>query len=208
MKSFIKFLYQNLHWILAVFLVIYAFIPFLSPILFHLDHARGGWWIQTIYRFLCHQRPERSLFLFGDQITYTLEELSSYGYSESILGFPFIGNETIGYKVAFCVRDTFLYVSMALAAIFVAIYPRRIKVRWWVIILAAIPIALDGVTQFISEFLYITQDRWGLDLANPYYLSNNINRAVTGLIFGLVIGLFIFSEMKAALRNNESEITK
>ena len=201
MKSIIKLLYRNLHWILAALLVCYVLIAFLSPVFFETGHPRAGWWIQTIYRFLCHQRPERSLFLFGEQLTYTLEELEAAGYFGSVLGFPFIGNETLGYKVAFCVRDVFLYSSLALAGIFVAIYSKRIKIKWWMLIIATIPIALDGITQFASEFLYMTQDRFVFELASPFYLSNNINRAVTGFIFGLFIGLFIFSELKSAVRD-------
>lgn len=203
MRRIFKFLYWNIHVILTVGILIYCIVPFLSPILFHFGFDRPGWWIQTIYRLFCHQRPERSLFLFGEKLTYTIDELRKSGNSSSIIGFPFIGNEDIGYKVAFCVRDTGIYWSMALAGIFVSLFNRKVTIQGWMLILATIPIAIDGITQFISEFLYLTQNRWGLDLASPFYLSNNTTRAVTGALFGIVVGLFVFSELKSSVRDED-----
>lgn len=202
MRSLFKALYNNLHWVLIVFLAAYTFIPFLSPILFEMGYSRSAWWIQTIYSFMCHQRPERSLFLFGEQLTYSISELSAYGYKEAHRGYPFAGNSILGYKVAICVRDVFIYTSMVTAGAWVSISKKKKSIPWWALLGGSIPIALDGGIQFISEFFYLTQRQRGLDLANPWYLSNNGTRAVTGMIFGVTVGLFIFSELKAVLEDN------
>lgn len=59
--------------------------------------------------------------------------------------------------------------------------------------------ALDGGIQFVSEFFFYTQDRWGLDLAKPFYLSNNINRAITGALFGMTFAILLIGEIKSIL---------
>ena len=205
MRGLFKMLYQNMHWILTIFLVVYITIPFLSPVFFAMGRSRPAWWIQTGYSLMCHQRPERSLFLFGEKLTYTPEELEGYGYEGGVRGYPFAGDEEIGYKVAVCVRDVFIYAPMALAGIWIGLSKKRISIPWWILILGTVPIALDGGIQFLSEFFYLTQERWGFHLANPWYLSNNGMRAVTGMIFGASVGLFLFSELKKALEYN-SEI--
>lgn len=190
----------NLHWIISISLLTYTFIPILSPILFKLGFDRPAWWIQTAFRFLCHQRPERSIFLFGEKFTYSLSELKDYGYQPRPLGYPFVGNNKIGYKIAFCTRDLFMYSFMSLAGIFVSFYKKRVKIKWWVVALMIIPMMADGITQFISEILIISQGNSGdVTLANPFYLSNNLTRAITGGFFGIGIGLFLISELKEAV---------
>lgn len=208
MRRLSKILYHNLHWILSAFLIVYTIIPFLSPIFFHLGYDRPGWWIQTIYRFFCHQRPERSLFLFGQHLTYSTSDLAKHGYENGLLGYPFVGDSTLGYKAAMCVRDVSLYGSMGIAGVIASASKKQLKIPWPIVLLAIIPIALDGGVQFVSEFLYLTQDKWGLDLAHPYYLSNNSVRAITGVIFGSAVGLLIFSELKAALANTNNTFKK
>jgi len=202
MKRLARKLFENLHWIVTIFLIFYVAIAFLSPIMFELGHPRVGWWIQTAYRFLCHQRAERSLFLFGEQLMYTTEELTNSGYKQYLIGFPFVGNETLGYKVAFCVRDIAIYTSMALTGIFVGFSSKKITVKWWIAALATIPMALDGGIQFVSEFLFLAQNSFGLSISEPFYLSNYVTRAITGSIFGIGVGLFIFTELKDAVKND------
>lgn len=141
------------------------------------------------------------MFLFGEQLTYSLSELKNSGYDGGLAGYTFIGNGQLGYKVAFCVRDTFIYGSMALAGLVVSLLKKPIKFNWIIIIIASLPMILDGGIQFVSEFIFLTQVRWGFDLAKPPYLSNNVMRAVTGTFFGVGIGLVLFSELKDALSN-------
>ncbi|MDD3661612.1 MAG: DUF2085 domain-containing protein [Candidatus Dojkabacteria bacterium] len=199
MKRFFKFLYRNLHWLLTGFLLIYTVLPFLSPVFLKYGPERAGWYIQTIYRFTCHQRAERSFFLFGENFTYSLTELRFNGYEGDLSGFPFVGNEEIGYKVAFCTRDVALYGSMAVAGFIVSLRKKKLSIPWWALAIGAVPMILDGGVQFISEFIFISQESLGLQLAKPWYLSNNETRTITGMLFGLSLGLFLFSEIRSAL---------
>ncbi|MEA3357302.1 MAG: DUF2085 domain-containing protein [Patescibacteria group bacterium] len=195
-KKIFEWVLSNFHLLLAIFITIYTVIPILSPILLHFGFTRPGWWIQTTFRIFCHQRPERSIFLFGEKLTYSLSELINNGYWSSIFGYPFVGSERIGYKVAFCIRCTFLYGTLAATGLVTSLSRKIIKISWWTPVLLILPMTLDGTMQFLSEATFIAQDKLELELAKPYYLSNNLTRAVTGGLFGLGIGLFIFSQLK------------
>jgi hypothetical protein len=101
------------HW-LSVFntvILLYVGLPVLAPILMFLNAKWPATIIYTIYRPLCHQLPQRSFFLFGPQLTYTAVELTER------VGMPigldlatraFVGNETLGYKMALCQRHIHL----------------------------------------------------------------------------------------------------
>ena len=195
-KKMFSWCINNSHWILTIFITLYTIVPILSPIFLKLGLERPGWWIQTIYRVFCHQRPERSVFLFGSKFTYSYKELIDNGYWVSFFGYPFVGNETIGYKIAFCSRDLFLYGALSISGIFVSIFPKKVDTPWWISILLISPMLLDGTIQFLSELAFITQNSLGIELAKPFYLSNNLTRAITGGLFGIGVGLFIFSQIK------------
>ncbi|MFH1546986.1 MAG: DUF2085 domain-containing protein [bacterium] len=181
-------------------MVIYFLLPIISPILFKMGLPRFGWYIQTFYKFLCHQRPERSFFLFGPKFSYSLSELRDQGYNGLFLGYPFIGNKEIGYKMAFCSRDFFMYLATVTSAFFVCFSKKRIRISWWLLAILLIPMTIDGTVQLISELSYITRSGVLGTLDSPYYLSNNLIRAITGLLFGTGTGLFLFSELKAAIK--------
>lgn len=199
MKRFFKFLYLNIHWLVSLFLVFYVLVPLLAPVALHTGHTHIGWWIHTIYHYACHQRPERSLFFFGKQLTYSTLELRQYGYINSIIGYPFVGNEDMGYKTALCVRDIFLYSSMGTVGILVCSNVIKFTLKWWMVVAGTVPMVLDGGIQFVSEFLYYTQDKWGIELAKPFYISNNVTRAVTGTLFGITFGILVIGQLKQIL---------
>jgi hypothetical protein len=69
----------NQHWIVLFSLLfgLYVVLPFLAPVFMAAGLAPIGQLIYTIYSFLCHQLPERSFFLFGPKLTYTLAEIQS-----------------------------------------------------------------------------------------------------------------------------------
>ncbi|MBN1618670.1 DUF2085 domain-containing protein [Candidatus Dojkabacteria bacterium] len=204
MKKFTIWLIKNLHFIIALFLLAYTIVPFLSPVFFKLGYNKAGQSIQNVYQYLCHQRPERSLFLFGRKMTYSSDELEDAGYKTAVLGHSFIGNEEMGYKVAFCVRDTFIYSTMSIVGLIICFIPNKIKAKWWMVLLMALPMMIDGTTQFISEFLFLAQDKLNLVLEKPFYLSNNLNRAITGALFGLAVALIIFPELKEVTKDDEN----
>jgi uncharacterized membrane protein len=58
--------------------------------------------IYFIYSFICHQLPERSYFLFGPKITYSLPEIRTVWQNTTnpLILRQFIGNPEMGWKMA------------------------------------------------------------------------------------------------------------
>jgi uncharacterized membrane protein len=204
LKRLFKSIYFNLHLILSIFFLLYVAIPLLAPVFLHSSSPQVGWWIHTIYHFACHQRPERSLFFFGEHLTYTTDQLVNNGYRGSIIGYPFVGNAEMGYKTALCVRDLFMYTSIGITGVLICMNKLRVTLNKWLILFGLAPMILDGGIQFISELLYYTQDRWGLELAKPFYISNNVTRAVTGTLFGITFGIIMIGELKKILTSEQT----
>ena len=102
------------------------------------------------------------------------------------------------YQVAWCTRDTFIYLSIGLAGILVKLRKIR-RVPWFLAVLSIIPIALDGGTQFIAEMQATLNDQ--LDF---FYASTNFFRMLTGTIFGTGVGLWLFSMMDETIEEETS----
>ncbi len=185
------------------FLMLYAFLPFLSPILFSFDsESKLAIGIQNIYSKFCHQRPQSSLFLFGNkdsQFFYTLEELKELEVvpkdSNVSSGFGYWGNEEVGYKVAFCIRDIGIYTTLALAGFFLVSFmnfKKKIKKFHWLLILSfMLPMAFDGLLQV---FVMLFEPSW----IPEWYLLSMTKKFLTGLLFGLGAALLIFPNLKEA----------
>jgi uncharacterized membrane protein len=198
----------SLHWV-KVFLVMYGlwvFTPFFAPIFMKVGWTGAGKAIYFIYSFFCHQLPERSFFFFGEKSMYSLGEIQSawqYTANPMILR-QFIGNEALGWKVAWSDRMISFYTSVwFFAALW---YPFRNKVKtlsWWGFALLLLPMALDGGTHMISDFAGIGDgfrdtNTWLAVLTNnafspTFYAGdalgsfNSLMRFITGLLAGLAI---------------------
>ena len=124
--------------------------------------------IYRAYSYVCHQFAFRSWFLFGPQIVYPRVEagvanLTSYQQATGLEGLDllsaraFTGNQQLGYKVALCERDVSIYVGILLFGILFAFVrkKREIKPLHWAlwILIAIIPIGLDGFSQFFVFFI-------------------------------------------------------
>ncbi len=149
-------LWGTRHWlgVLNVALGVYVLLPVLAPVFMAWGWERPGRMIYTAYIPFCHQLPERSFFLFGPKIAYSLSELQSHGLDP---GTPiwarrfFLGSPTLGYKMAFCQRDFALYGIMWLGGVVFALSGRRwrpLPWRWFMV--AWLPMALDGGTQLLG----------------------------------------------------------
>ena len=160
------------HWLLLINLAvaIYASLPFLAPCLMAMGHTMPARIIYLIYMPLCHQLPSRSFFLFGPKLAYSAEELRALaGPGVDPLARHFIGNAALGYRMAYCQRDTAIYTSILVAGLAFALVRRRWRPLPWRAYLALIvPLALDGLAQLL-----------GLHESNPPV------RVVTGGLFGL-----------------------
>ena len=199
------------HWF-GVFLVLYGlwvFLPFLAPTFMYVGWSGAGKSTYFIYSFFCHQLPERSFFLLGQKTIYTLSEIQTawQNTSNPLILRQFIGNEVMGWKVAWSDRMISFYTSVWLFAALWYPFRRKIKpLSWWRLALFLLPIVLDGSTHAISDFAGIGQgfrdtNQWlalltGNALPATFYAGdttgsfNSWMRLITGLLAGLGIVWF------------------
>ena len=196
------------HWFVTFLLVygLWVWTPFLAPVFMRLGGTDAGKAIYVIYSFFCHQLPERSFFFFGTKPMYSLAEIQSawqYTNNPMILR-QFIGNDAMGWKVAWSDRMISFYTSVwVFAAMW---YPLRRKIKplpWWGFVLLLLPIVIDGGTHMLSDFAGIGQgfrdtNVWLAALTNhalpaTFYAGdalgsfNSLMRFITGLLAGLGI---------------------
>jgi len=173
------------HWLLIANIVlgIQALLPAAAPVLMASGRSWLGQILYTVYSPLCHQLPERSFFLFGSQITYTLQEL------EHLLGpdvpLRYIGDPIIGYKMAVCQRDIAVYAAMWLAGL--AYVPLRQRLRplpLKVFALLCLPMAVDGFGQLL-----------GLWDSTPW------RRVTTGALFGVACIWLAYPHVEAGMKD-------
>lgn len=177
------------HWLLLINLLIavYAGLPFLAPALMALGYTFPAKIIYTVFRQLCHQLPQRSFFLFGPQIAYSLETLQELVVPEKLatdsLASLFIGNPALGYKMAYCQRDTAMNTSLLLAGMVFGLVRRRLRPLSFVLYLIfLVPLGIDGVAQFFAFY----ESTWQL-------------RTITGSLFGIATVWFAYPHLEAGM---------
>ena len=187
------------HW-LAVFNIIVALfiaLPFLAPVLMHAGATGAGTLIYKVYSPTCHQLPERSIFLFGPEQFYSVQQLESDGYVPPGLNIlqrerlRWDGSTASGWKVAFCERDVAIYGAILLAGlVFGLLRPKLIrrgklpKMPVWMFVLVMLPLAIDGFTQL-----------FGLRESTPML------RFVTGGLLGAAAVWFAYPHVEEAMRD-------
>lgn len=192
-------------WVVMGLLIIFILFAFLAPILMKIGFVIPAKVMYKIYSFFCHQLSFRSYFLFGEQIYYPriLSGVSVPIYYENLFegnldlenARNFIGNEKIGYKVALCQRDIAIYSSLLFTGLFFQITNKKIKpIPWFVwIIVGLIPLGLDGISQFgglgINLFSFL-----------PVRESSPDLRTITGSLFGVCTGLFMFPMIEESIQ--------
>lgn len=95
-----------------------------------------------------------------------------------------------GYQVAWCTRDSFIWFSMLMAAIAVK-YVNYRGLKWFLVVVFVIPIALDGGIQLIATMFGLASSADG-----AFYVSTNFTRMVTGSLLGIGLGLWIFPTLR------------
>ena len=167
------------HWLALANLVwgLYVGLPLLAPVLMDAGWTVPAKVIYTVYRPACHQRPERSYFYGGPSAVYSIEELEAAGVDTD----PFaraIGNEQVGWKVAFCERDVAIYGSIFITGLVYGLIRKRVgikRMRLRVFALFLIPMAVDGILQLFG-----------------FYESTWLMRSITGAIFGIGAVMFAY----------------
>ena len=207
------------YWIFLFGLIggLYVGLPFLAPVLMQIGWKFPANAIYFAYSFLCHQLPERSFFLFGQKLTYSLAEIQNawqYTFNPLVLR-QFTGNAQMGWKVAWSDRMVSMFTSIWLFGLLWQPLRHRMKrLPWWGLALLLMPMAVDGVTHFISDIAGIGQgfrdsNAWLAALTShafspAFYAGdawgsfNSLLRMLTGLLFGLGIVWFGFPYLDQA----------
>jgi len=198
------------HWLLiwTVLFTIYNLLPILAPILMRVNLDMIAMPIYDVYHLVGHQLANRSFFFFGEQVTYTLEELpvpivGEFLPDSTALG-DFIGNEQLGWKMAWSDRLVSMYGSALITTyIYILLHKRenyKPLARHWMILLV-MPLIIDGTTHYISDFDSLIEGfRWdnawfatltGNAFPQEFYVGDNrgsfnsILRLITGILFGI-----------------------
>jgi len=200
----------------------YVFLPFLAPALMEIGWSLPGKALYFIYSFLCHQLPERSFFLFGPQLTYSLPQVQAawQNTANPLVLRQFIGNSEIGWKVAWSDRMVSMFTSIWVFGLLWWPLRRRLPaLPWWGLILFLLPMALDGTTHLISDFAGIGQgfrdtNLWlaaltgkafpaGFYAGDAWGTFNSLMRLLTGILFGLGIVWFLFPFVDDAFSSSQ-----
>ena len=220
---------RAMHWVsrhylalLNLVMLLYFGLPMLAPALMNAGLTGPAAIIYTIYKPLCHQFGFRSFFLFGEQAYYplaeagipnvrTFEEASGItdihdptNYSR-LQARNFIGNETMGYKMALCERDMAIYSSIFLFGLIYAATGRRLKPLHWMawLLIGIAPIGLDGFSQLFSQMEW----SW-LQTLIPYRESTPLLRVLTGALFGFSTAWFAYPYMEDSMAESRQFFVK
>jgi uncharacterized membrane protein len=214
--------FMEQHW-LATFNTgwgLFVTLPWLAPVLMWSGLTGLGRALYFVYGFFCHQLPERSWFLFGEQLSYSqLQIAESWGralpeISNELVRRQFIGTAELGWKVAWSDRMIAMYTAIFLFGLLYAvlreIHLKVLPMPWWLFLLCIVPLGLDGTTHMINDVFRLdfrqTND-WAVALTggifpadfyrNDGLLSlNSWLRLLTGLIFGFGVVGFLWPLME------------
>jgi len=189
-----------------IFLAFFIILPISAPIFMHHGLEEPARIIYWVYSYFCHQFAYRSWFLFGEQPYYpldkanmsqilTYEEVFQADETDEILARAIIGTEHLGYKMAFCQRDLAMYAALFLFGIIFLAFGRKIKRITFIIwlIVAVIPLGLDGFIQLAGNISGLTQIQWE---STPFL------RTLTGGLFGFMSGWFLFPSIESVFQRN------
>jgi uncharacterized membrane protein len=218
-------LWLSHHYMLIfnTFMALYIGVPFLAPVFMKLGLTTPAKVIYAIYTPLCHQMAYRSFFLFGEQAYYpralanipdvkTYEEVSGLDAFDTLAARYFLGDELLGYKIAICERDVAIYGSLLLFGVAFSIFGRKwrsIQWYWWVIF-GLIPMGFDGGSQLIG-FLMGSLPAWFPLQAIPAWSvreSSPFLRVLTGSLFGLATGWYLYPYVEESMVETKTAINK
>ncbi len=134
-------------------------------------------------------------YLGFDQIAHVIYFIYSFLCHQR----PWRSLHLFDYQVAWCTRDTFTYLAMAVSA-FLVVKSKIRSVRWYIPLLATLPFALDGTIQLIAEIRGVVNNEMTF-----FYSSTNLVRMLTGSIFGAGAGIWLFSMLEESIHEEFGE---
>jgi uncharacterized membrane protein len=191
------------HWLAIFNVVVFVFfaLPFLAPALNHAGATGAANVIYRLYGPACHQLPDRSVFLYGDEHFHTVEELEASGAIPPGLNalqrqaLRWQGNVETGWKVALCQRDLAIYGAIFAGGLVFGLLRPTLRKRlrpdgkWpkmpvWMFALFLLPIAIDGFSQL-----------FGLRTSTPAL------RFLTGALMGAATVWFAYPYVEEAMQD-------
>ncbi len=182
-------------------LFLYLLGAFLVPVLMKYGNEDIASRVYEMYHIYCHQRVERSLFLFGSESFYSIQDLKDAKYIINVsdsewpeyYGDEYVGNEQLGYKVAICLRDIVLISTYLFLQLFFGVYrwlsKREIYYSRSLILLLIIPFILDISLGLIVDIFNIFSMQW--------YIDDLIHRVITSVLLAVAINIVIFGSLKS-----------
>lgn len=221
------------HWLLFINLLIALWVglPWLAPVFMHLGWTSAGQAIYLIYSFQCHQLPERSYFLFGREVTYSLTEIQAawQNTTNPFILRQFIGNPEMGWKVAWSDRMVSMYTSILFGGLLYGLVRKQLKpLSFWKFAILLLPMVIDGGTHMFSDLAGIGQgfrdtNVWLQILTNNAFSTafyqgdalgsfNSWMRLITGILFGIALVGFAYPYINDAfadiVRRSEATLMK
>ncbi len=214
-------------WIIILILGLYVGLPWLAPIFMQIGWTGPANLIYVFYSTQCHQMPQRSFFLFGENTMYSLGDIQTVwkNTDNPLILRQFIGNSEMGWKVAWSDRMVYMYTSIIVFALLL-FRPRQKTMKtipWWGFALLLLPMAIDGGSHFISDLSGIgngfrDSNLWLSTLTNNAFSAsfyagdalgsfNSWMRLLTGLLFGLGVVLFLFPHIQSSFRSTPTKTT-
>ena len=163
---------RTIAYIYLFFLILFIVPIYITPFIHDSSFTQLSY---SFYHLTCHQILERSFCYFPDKpsIEDCTIDSSAGSLDRSTITYK---EGYIGYKFPVCSRDITLYTGALISAI-LFLFLRKgkeseiLKLRWF--LLAIAPLAIDGIGQLLG-----------------FWHSNNLVRALTGLIAGLAFSFY------------------
>ena len=171
---------KNIYILYTLILAILLSWIFIVPILAFENDMSFSY---SIFSYTCHQKISRSLCFYR---TFSIDDCTNQSgvyIPNDRKEITSEKNGILGYKIPVCARDIGLYLGMFISAIAYPFIWKLDKQKIYpsiFLVLAIVPLGLDGTIQLISE----------LHILPFIYESTNLIRLITGLIAGLVASIY------------------
>jgi uncharacterized membrane protein len=216
------------HWLLpvSVLIAMYVGLPWAAPLFMEMGWFGAGNAIYLLYATQCHQLPQRSFFLFGNQPMYSLTEIQTVwqNTNDPFVLRQFTGDPGMGWKVAWSDRMVFMYTIILVWGILFWLLRKRLKaLPWWGLVLLLLPMAIDGSTHAISDLTagiglgFRDSNAWLAVLTSnafpaTFYAGDGIGsfnswmRLITGLLFGLGVVWAMYPRLHSGFSQKAGQI--
>ncbi|MCC6457969.1 MAG: DUF2085 domain-containing protein [Caldilineaceae bacterium] len=200
-------------------MLFFVLLPFLAPLFMALEWYGPGYVIYQLYAPFCHQLPQRSWFLFGENLTYTLDEISQvYSYTNAWELRSFVGTPEMGWKVAWSDRMISFYMMTPVFGLFYTLRRRMPKpIPFRLLLVTILPLFLDGTTHALNDLIsgvagngFRDTNAWLALLTNQafpgFYAGDHFGtfnwwmRLLTGILAAWGLAAFFFPWLDQLLR--------